>query len=96
MRWICYPAEISRVPEGAVKRPLLHFFYLLYCVEAGIFLVMVPWSAFWVRHSLSQAPVFGDLLMTGQIRGGVSALGCLLLLTGMLDFVEFCRGVKEP
>jgi hypothetical protein len=52
-----------------VKRPLLYFFYLLYCVEAGIFLLMVPWSALWVRNSMAQAPLMGEYLMMGGALG---------------------------
>jgi hypothetical protein len=79
-----------------VTRPLLRIFYLLYCVEAGIFLLMAPWSVLWVRNSMAQAPVLGEYLMTGQIRGAVSAFGFLLLLTAMLDFVDCCRAAEEP
>lgn len=78
-----------------MKRPLLYFFYLLYCVEAGIFLLMVPWSALWVRNSMAQAPLMGEYLMMGQIRGAVSAFGFLLLLVAMLDFVDYCRATRE-
>ena len=79
-----------------MTRPLLSFFYLLYCVEAGIFLLMAPWSALWVRNSMAQAPLMGEYLMTGQIRGAVSAFGFLLLLAAMLDFVDYCHASKEP
>ncbi len=78
-----------------MKRPLVYFFYLLYCVEAGIFLFMVPWSALWVRNALAHIPGIGSFLLTGQVRGGVSALGILLLLSGMLDFVDYCRALKQ-
>lgn len=78
-----------------MKRPLAYFFYLLYCVEAGIFLLMVPWSALWVRNSMTQAPLLGEYLMTGQVRGAVSAFGLLLLFVAMLDFVDYCRAVRE-
>jgi len=77
-----------------VTRPLLYFFYLLYCVEAGIFLLMVPWSGLWVRNSMVQAPLMGEYLMTGAIRGAVSAFGFLLLLVAMLDFVDYCRASR--
>jgi len=31
-----------------VKRPWLHLLYLLYCAEAGVYLLLVPWSVLWV------------------------------------------------
>lgn len=77
-----------------MKRPIIYFFYLLYCVEAGIFLLMVPWSTLWVRNSMAQAPLMGEYLMTGAFRGAVSSFGFLLLLVAMLDFVDYCRASR--
>jgi hypothetical protein len=74
---------------------VLYFFYLLYCVEAGIFLLMVPWSALWVRNSMAQAPLMGEYLMMGQVRGAISAFGFLLLLVAMHDFIDYCRATRE-
>ena len=80
----------------AVKRPILSFIYLLYCVEAGIFLILAPWSALWIRTAFAQAPALHRLLMSGHVRGAVSALGCLMILTALVDFAGFCRAVREP
>lgn len=78
-----------------MKSPVLHFFYLLYCIEAGVFLCLAPWSSLWVRNSLMQASGFRDFLMTGQVRGGVTSLGILLLVIGAVDLVGFCRASRE-
>ncbi len=64
-------------------------------IENGLEPSLVPWSVLWVRNSLAQTQELRQLLMTGQIRGAVSALGFLLLLIGMLDFVDFCRALRE-
>ena len=45
-----------------MKRIWLHFLYLLYCVEAGIFLILVPWSLLWTHSYFSQIPGLGNLL----------------------------------
>src|SRR5205809_487040 len=80
---------------GLVRRPVLYFLYLLYCVEAGIFLSLVPWSRVWVRSTLVHAPALRQLLLSGHLRGGVSALGILMLVVGMVDFVGFCRALRR-
>jgi hypothetical protein len=44
---------------------------------------------------MAQAPLMGEYLMMGQIRGAVSAFGFLLLLVAMLDFFDYCRATRE-
>ena len=79
-----------------VKRPILLFFYVLYCVEAGIFLLLAPWSVLWIRTTFAQTAELGNLMMSGHVRGAISALGLLLIVIGMIDFAGLCRAVKEP
>ncbi len=81
--------------EGGVKRIWLHFLYLLYCVEAGIFLILVPWSLLWTHSYFAQIPGLGDLLLSGYVKGAVTAFGLLHLLVASRDFLAFCRAVKE-
>ena len=81
--------------EGGVKRIWLHFLYLLYCVEAGIFLILVPWSLLWTHSYFSQIPGLGNLLLSGYVKGAVTAFGLLHLLVASRDFLAFCRAVKE-
>ena len=78
-----------------MKRPVLQFLYLLYCVEAGIFLSLVPWSRLWVRGAFQQLPAVRRFLLSGHLRGGVTALGVLMLVVGLVDFVAFCRALKN-
>jgi len=78
-----------------VKRPLLYFLYLLYCVEAGIFLCLVPWSRFWINSYFVQIPTLRSILLSGYLRGGVTAIGLLHLVVATKDFVAFCRVLKE-
>jgi len=77
-----------------VKRSWVQFLYLLYCVEAGIYLLLVPWSVLWTRMLLGWTAGARDVLMTGSARGAVSALGGLVLTAGLVDLVRFCRAMR--
>ena len=79
-----------------MKRPIFQFLYLLYIVETGVFLVLVPWSLLWIHSYFAQIPPLRPFLLSGFVRGGVSALGLLQIGVGALDFLAFCRALKNP
>ena len=77
--WI---GTIARVRSGRAFRIL----FILYCVEAGVFLILAPWTANWDR-TLIQLP-FGwarDLVLHPFTRGAVSGFGLVHLLWGTHD-----------
>ena len=78
-----------------MKRPWVQVLYLLYCVEAGVYLLLVPWSILWNRMALTWAGGQESLLLSGAARGAVSALGALVLGVGAVDLVRFCRVMRE-
>jgi hypothetical protein len=61
-------------------------FFILYCIEAGIFLLWAPWTGFWER-ALSGLPFPGILhaLLAPVARGGVSGFGLVHLVWGLHD-----------
>ena len=77
-----------------MKRHWLHFLYLLYCVEAGIFLLLVPWSPVWIHNYFAQTPVLRPILGSGYLRGAVSALGLLHLAAGAADLRVLSRTLQ--
>ncbi|HEX9428234.1 MAG TPA: hypothetical protein VGA64_10640 [Candidatus Polarisedimenticolia bacterium] len=74
---------------------MLTFLYLLYCVEAGIFLSLVPWSRIWINNYFAQMPGLRELLLNGYLRGGVSGVGLVLLVAACRDFLAFRQALKE-
>ena len=78
-----------------MKHPLLYFLYLLYCVEAGVFLVLVPWSRIWANSYFVHMPTLRSILLSGYLRGGVSAVGMLHLLLAGRDFLDYCRALRQ-
>lgn len=79
-----------------VKRPILHFLYLLYIIETGVFLVLVPWSLMWVHSYFAQIPPLRPFLLSGYVRGCISAIGLIQIGMGGIDFLAFCRALKGP
>lgn len=78
-----------------MKRPVLYFLYLLYCVEAGIFLLLAPWSILWTNGYYAQVASLRGFLLSGYVRGMVSAVGLLHLLAAMVDFRAFYRALRD-
>jgi hypothetical protein len=78
-----------------VKGRWVQFLYLIYCVEAGLFLGLVPWSVLWVESVFVGMPALREIFLSGYVRGGVSAVGVLMLAAGARDFVAFCRALRE-
>ena len=66
-----------------------HAFFVLYCLEAGIFLVMAPWSGVW-ESLLADFPVarLHGILLLPAVRGAISGFGLIHLVWGAHD-LEF-------
>ena len=57
-----------------------------YFLEAGLILIVAPWSAFWDRNSLAAAvPVLREVAASPFARGAVSGLGLVTLLGGLAE-----------
>jgi hypothetical protein len=68
-----------------VKRLLLIAFFL----EVGFALIVVPWSTFWERNYFAQAlPFLGELITNNFVRGAVSGLGVVNVLTGISELAS--------
>ncbi|HEV2854107.1 MAG TPA: hypothetical protein VHC97_15030 [Thermoanaerobaculia bacterium] len=76
---------------------LYRILFILYCVEAGTFLVLAPWSPIWDRTLI---PVSFDLLRTFSlhpvVRAAVTGFGLIHLVWGAHDLDEliFRRKVR--
>jgi hypothetical protein len=64
-------------------------FYVAYFLEVGLLLVLVPWSAFWVRnYFVGMFPPLLYILSNNFVRGAVSGLGIVNLLMGFHDLAD--------
>lgn len=60
--------------------------FAAYFLEAGLILIVAPWSAFWDRNFFAAAlPLLHDVAASPYARGAVSGLGLVTLLAGVAD-----------
>ena len=67
--------------------------------EAGLLLLIVPWSIYWERNYFVQAlPAVQTFITNDFVRGAVSGLGLVNLLAGLIEIWAFLttRHVAEP
>jgi len=69
-------------------RRLLHVLFILYCAEAGLFLLVVPWSTSWERLSGPLATIgAGAVIGKPIVRGAVSGFGLVHFVWGAHDLL---------
>ncbi|HEX8253711.1 MAG TPA: hypothetical protein VF846_11210 [Thermoanaerobaculia bacterium] len=67
-------------------------FFALYCVEAGLFFTIVPWTMIWTLNPLLHSSVaVGTIADNPFLRGFVSGLGLLHLIIGIRDLTRIIR-----
>jgi hypothetical protein len=58
-----------------------------YLVEAGVLLVLAPWTALWERNLFAAlAPWLSSIMGNPYVRGGVSGIGLVTTAAGLRDF----------
>jgi len=64
-------------------------FFALYCLEAGLFFIVVPWTRVWTMNPLLQSHVTVAMLAGNPfVRGFVSGFGVVHLIIGIKDIVR--------
>ena len=80
---------------GPVRSRLFRGLFVIYCVEAGLFLLIAPWREFWStlvsRSALSETHL-GVLLVVPWVRGAVSGFGLVHLVWGIHDLEGLLLG----
>lgn len=62
--------------------------FAAYFLEAGLLLIVIPWSAFWDRNIFaSLIPGIGRLLANPFVRGAVSGVGVITTLAGVAELI---------
>ncbi|HEX2123173.1 MAG TPA: hypothetical protein VHL59_16190 [Thermoanaerobaculia bacterium] len=73
----------------------LPLFYALYCLEAGLFFTIVPWTRVWTLNPwLHESMVVGMWADNPYVRGFVSGFGVVHLLVGVRELVRLSRARK--
>jgi hypothetical protein len=78
----------------------LPLFYALYCLEAGLFFTVVPWTRLWtlnpLLHNSATIAVYAD---NPFVRGFISGIGVVHLILGVRELVRISRarqGSESP
>ena len=73
----------------------LPLFYALYCLEAGLFFTIVPWTRIWTLnpflHSNIAFAVWAD---NPFVRGFISGFGVVHLILGVRELMRMTRARK--
>jgi hypothetical protein len=70
-----------------------------YLVEAGLLLVIAPWTLSWQHNYFgSLFPGLGALMVNEFVRGGVSGVGLITAVAGLRDLTSaiFARQAGRP
>lgn len=68
----------------------LYVVFILFCLEIGVFLVVLPWSDIWDRNGLLfLVPNLRAYLLSGYARGALSGLGVVNIWVGLSDIWHF-------
>ena len=83
------PARPPKRPHRWLQRLWLVVF-VLFCLEVGIILTVLPWTRLWTDNSLlASYPALQDFLMHGFVRGVVSGLGLIDIWMGVAEAVTY-------
>jgi hypothetical protein len=64
--------------------------YILYCLEAGIFLLLLPWMYLWDNNYLVyRYPDLRPLVTNFFVKGAVIGLGIVNLIIGIQEIYRF-------
>ncbi len=60
-----------------------------YLIEAGVLLVLAPWSALWHRNYFAaNFPLLGQWMLSPYVKGAVTGIGLITALAGLRDLVS--------
>ena len=85
----------SAPPPASAELPIwlqrtLLVIYVLFCIELGLMLVIVPWTRLWAGNSLLlRWPSVQTWLMHGFVRGAISGLGFVDIWLGVLEAARY-------
>jgi len=87
--------NIGRSSQAAIR--FLKILYILYSVEAGIFLLCLPWMSFWDTNFITYLyPQILPVITNPYFKGAVLGLGVVNIVIGIREvvyFKKFSKGV---
>lgn len=70
--------------------------FAAYFLEAGLILIIAPWSTFWDRNFFAGAiPLVDTIFGNSYARGAVSGVGLITLLAGLIELAAAFGARRE-
>lgn len=89
------PVQEPRRPHRWLQRLWLVVF-VLFCLEVGIILTVLPWTRLWTDNSLLIGfPALKEFLNYNFVRGLVSGLGLVDIWMGVVEAVTYREGSRN-
>ncbi len=86
------PPQQPKPPSVWFTRLRLAIF-VLFCLEVGIILIVLPWSRVWTENSLLLGhPQLAGFLQQNFVRGLISGLGLIDVWMGIAEAVRYREG----
>jgi hypothetical protein len=83
------PAETTAELPVWLQR-LFVIVYVVFCLELGIVLLLLPWSDFWTNNGLwARWPLLRPWMQHGFTRGAISGLGLLDLWLAIYEAIHY-------
>ena len=74
----------------------LRVVFLLYCLEAGIFFLLVPWTRFWLMNPLLASSIsVHTVAANAYVRGLVSGFGAVHIVVGMREISTLLKERRD-
>lgn len=74
----------------------LPLFFALYCLEAGLFFIVVPWTRLWTVNPLLHSTMTLSLVAANPfVRGFVSGFGVVHLIIGIKDIIQITHARRQ-
>jgi hypothetical protein len=73
-------------------RRLLTIIYIVFCLELGIFLFILPWASFWSQnYFVDHFPALAVISRNDFLRGAISGLGLADIWLAILEIWQLLR-----
>ena len=74
----------------------LALFFALYCLEAGLFFIVVPWTRLWTVNPLLHGSLAVSVFAGNPfVRGFVSGFGVIHLIIGVKDIIQISHARRR-
>ena len=74
----------------------LAVFFAVYCLEAGLFFIIVPWTRLWTINPLLHGTYTISMMANDPfLRGFISGLGVVHIILGVKEIVRLARQQRE-